>query len=93
MQRNVQEAILAATGRYVRKLFVDVDLRVKALEARPVPETERSVSAEEMRPLIADMVDERIKALSPPAAKDLDAADLASFAENFVRRLDEAFTQ
>lgn len=38
MQRELQKALLAAAGRYIRKLFSDIEVRVKALEARPMPE-------------------------------------------------------
>lgn len=38
MQRDLQKALLAATGRYVRKLLGEIDGRIKSLESRPAPE-------------------------------------------------------
>ena len=90
----MQEAILAATGRYVRKLFAEVEVRVKALEARPLPEPGKSVTDEEVWPLVADLVDERIKALPAQSVdKDLEAEELGRFVEALVLRLDDPFTQ
>lgn len=37
MKRDAQKALLAAAGRYIRRMFDEIEPRLKAIESRPAP--------------------------------------------------------
>lgn len=79
MKPETQKALLAAAGRYIRKLFGDLEPRIKAVEdaasaipalvqravdSIPRPQDGKSVTADDVAPLLRSMVD------ALPPAKD-----------------------
>lgn len=83
MKRDAQKALLAAAGRYIRRMFGEVEPRIKAVEDRvaeipalvekaaeslPKPKDGTSVTAEDVAPLLQRMVE----AMVPEAPEPVD---------------------
>lgn len=102
MKAETQKAILAAAGRYIRRLLGGVEKRIKALEDRqdeipalvqravdaiPRPQDGRSVTVEDVEPLLRSMVD----SLPPPEpGKSVTLDDIRPVVEEAVTRAVEA---
>lgn len=81
MNRETQKALLSAAGRYIRKLFGEMDIRLKGVEdqvaqlpdlvARGIdgirkPEDGKSVTIEEVQPILAELVKEAVGQIPAP---------------------------
>lgn len=96
MKRDVQKAMLNAAGRYVRRLFGEVEPRIKAVEARvadipslvekaaeamPKPKDGTSVTVADVEPLLQKMVD----AIPRPEAPE--PVDVEAISADTAKRL------
>lgn len=66
--KTLADDVIHAVRDFVSRSIGPLEARLQALEARPVPQDGKSVTVEEFRGLLNDIVEERIKAL--PAPKD-----------------------
>lgn len=98
MKPDLQKAILAAAGRYIRKLLEPFEPRMKAVEDRvgelpalvekavgaiPAPKDGASITAADVEPLLQKMVD----ALPKPRDPDPVVVDLGAVAAEAVKDL------
>lgn len=98
MKPEMQKALLATAGRYIRKLFGEIEPRIKAIEERqaeipalvqravdalPRPQDGRSVTLADVEPLLRSMVD----ALPPP--QDGKSVTVDEVVEAIMPRLED----
>lgn len=99
MKPETQKALLAAAGRYIRKLFGEIEPRIKAIEERqaeipalvqravdalPRPQDGRSVTLADVEPLLRSMVDALPPAKDGKDGKSVTVEDVRPLIEEAV---------
>ena len=64
--KTLADDVIHAVREFVARSVGPLEARLQALEARPAPQDGKSVTVEEFRGLLSDIVDDRINALPKP---------------------------